>query len=75
MYRTEFFTGNALSFPTLALLATLTLATASPLAAQTSGRAARPLRIAYLSTSATMASVVSDVRSWIPGGRPRRARS
>jgi NitT/TauT family transport system substrate-binding protein len=57
MYRTEFFTGNALWFPAVALLATLTLATASPLAAQTGGRAVRPLRIAYLSTSATMASV------------------
>ena len=57
MYRTEFFTGNALWFAAVAFLATLTLATASPLAAQTGGRAARPLRIAYLSTSATMASV------------------
>ena len=41
----------------VSLSAALAFATASPLHGQTSARSARPLRIAYLSTSATMASV------------------
>lgn len=43
--------------PIAALFVALVFATASPLHGQTGARSARPLRIAYLSTSATMASV------------------
>ena len=57
MFRTEVFPRHDLLLPALALLVILGLASASSLSAQPSGRAARPLRIAYLSTSATMASV------------------
>ena len=41
----------------MTLLVAFTCAHVTPLLAQTSGRFARPLRVAYLSTSATMASV------------------
>jgi ABC-type nitrate/sulfonate/bicarbonate transport system substrate-binding protein len=57
MFRTEVFPRHDLLLPALALIVILGLASASSLSAQPSGRTGRPLRIAYLSTSATMASV------------------
>src|SRR5687768_1103496 len=58
MLRTERFLKSASHVLSIvSLFVALTFATASPLHGQTSARSARPLRIAYLSTSATMASV------------------
>ena len=58
MLRTERFLKSAAHMLFIvSLFIALTFATAFPLHGQTSARSARPLRIAYLSTSATMASV------------------